>query len=168
MWEVFDYKINCLNKKKRKFSTRSSQVEKSEEIWKSCSKDKKQLVIIQAYSTHLRFLCISKHRNQLGQYKPHCGHYAKPLGIAKWSFCRAEIPLVLSQEFRKLHFKDCFWIKISSYVGTFSGSTVSWTRVHNASVCRVACFLVCVALRWCRDVSFLAGAVVLGRGNVGY
>lgn len=108
VWEVFEYKINCLNKKKKKFSTRSCQVEKSEEIWKSHSKDKNQLVIIQVYSTHLRFLCISKHRNQLGQYKPHCGHYAKPFGIAKLSFCRAEISLVLSQEFSKLHFKECF------------------------------------------------------------
>lgn len=91
-------------------------MEKSEEIQKSCSKDKKQLVIIQSYSTHLRFLCISKHRNQLGQYKTHGGHYAKAFGIAKLSFCRVEISLVLSQEFSKLHFKECFKIKISSYV----------------------------------------------------
>lgn len=154
MWKVLGSKINCLNKKNRKFSTIICQMEKSGEIRKSCSKDKKQLVIIQAYSTRLRLLCISEHRNQLGWYKTHWGHYAKPFGIAKLSFCRVGISLVLSQEFSKLHFKECFKIKLSSYIWSFSGSTVPWTQMHNVSLRRVVCFLVCVALRWYRDVFF--------------
>lgn len=76
----------------------------------------------------MRFLCISKCRNQLSQYKAHCGHYAKPFGTAMLSFCRVEIPIVLSQEFNKLHFRECFKIKISSCVCTISGNTFmnSW------------------------------------------
>lgn len=92
------------------------------------------------------FFCISKFSNQLGQYKAHCGHYAKPFGMAVLLFPRVEISIVLTQEFNKLHFQECFEIKISSCVWTFSGNIVSWTLVHNASVSRVAHFLVFLLL----------------------
>lgn len=94
----------------------------------------------------MRFLCISKCRNQLGQYKAHCGHYAKPFGTAVLSFCRVEISIVLTQEFSKLHFPEFFKVKISSCICTFSANTVSWTLVHNASVFRVGNFLVLLIL----------------------
>lgn len=94
----------------------------------------------------MRFLCISKCRNQFGQYKAHCGHYAKPFGTAVLSFCRVEISIVLTKEFNKLHFQECFKIKISSCICIFSGNTLSWTLVYTASVCRVAHFLVLLLL----------------------
>lgn len=143
MGNVFDNKINCLTKKKKK----KSQVNLNEEIKESCSKDKKMLVIVQDYGIlYTWFLCISKCNKQLGQYKAHCGHYAKPFGTAVLSFSRVEISIVLTQEFNKLHFQECFKIKISSCICTFSGNTVSWTLVHNASVSRVAHFLVLLLL----------------------
>lgn len=90
--------------------------------------------------------CVFKCRNQFGQYKAHCGHYAKPFGTTVLSFCRVEISIVLTQEFSKLHFQECFKIKISSCICTFSANTVSWTLVYNASVFRVGNFLVLLIL----------------------
>lgn len=136
----------------------SCQVKQNEEKKESCSKDKKMLVI----SMHMWFLCISKCTNQLGQYKAHCSHYAKSFGTAVLLFFRVEISVVLTQEFNKLHFQECFRVKISSCICTFSGNTVSWTLVHNASVSRAAHFLVLLLLVVTVMYLFLTVAVVLG------
>lgn len=109
--------------------------------------DKKMLVIIQAYGIVYiwELYAYLNAEINLASIK-HCGHYDKSFGTAVLSFFRVEISIILTQEFNKLHFQECFKIKISSCVCTFSGNTVSWTLVHNASVSRVSHFLVLLLL----------------------